>query len=137
VKKTPAKSIEKIDTSNYQNFGWQHELWDVVRYFRSIGKNEKKLRKFWLNHLKEKSSLAVIVSDKGSKKLEIHGAVPLKQETIDLFLNILLSMNINMNLSMALLNRRTSNWPSEIAFTSLTCLCPPEPTSIISLISTK
>ena len=42
--------------SDCQRLGWQHELWDVVRYFRSIGKNEKRLREFWLNHLLEKSS---------------------------------------------------------------------------------
>src|SRR5947208_2649055 len=89
MKKLPTKSKESKRPSNYQNFGWQHELWDVVRYFRSIGKNEKKLRKFWLNHLKEKSSLAVVVAQKGAKKCEIHGSVPLKKETIDLFFKYL------------------------------------------------
>jgi hypothetical protein len=83
-------SIELKATSDYQELGWQHELWDVVRYFRSIGKDEKKLREFWLDHLKEKSSLAVIVTEKGSKKCEVHGSVPLKKETIDLFFKYLI-----------------------------------------------
>ena len=89
MKKTPAKSKEPKNPSDYQDLGWQHELWDVVRYFRSIGKDEKKLRKFWLEHLKENSSLAVIVKDKESKKCEVHGSVPLKLETIDLFFKYL------------------------------------------------
>jgi hypothetical protein len=80
---------EPKNASDYQAFGWQHELWDVVRYFRSIGKNEKKLREFWLDYLREKSSLAVIVTGKSSKKCEIHGSVPLKKETIDLFFKYL------------------------------------------------
>ena len=90
MKKSLSKSKEPKNASDYQDFGWQHELWDVVRYFRSIGKNEKKLREFWLDHLKEKSSLAVIVTEKGSKKCEIHGSVPLKKETIDLFFKYLI-----------------------------------------------
>lgn len=90
MKKSPTKSKEPKNASDYQDFGWQHELWDVVRYFRSIGKNEKKLREFWLDHLREKSSLAVIVTEKGSKKCEIHGSVPLKKETIDLFFKYLI-----------------------------------------------
>jgi len=89
VKKLSNKEKNLKISSNYQDLGWEHELWDVVRYFRSIGKNEKKLREFWLNHLREKASLAVIVTDKGSKKCEIHGSVPLKQETVDLFFKYL------------------------------------------------
>jgi hypothetical protein len=71
VQKSPTKSKKPKNASTYQDFGWQHELWDVIRYFRSIGKNEKKLREFWLDHLKEKSSLAIMVTEKGSKKCEI------------------------------------------------------------------
>lgn len=89
MKKSPAKNKELINSSDYQNLGWQHELWDVVRYFRSIGKNEKKLREFWFDHLKEKASLAVVVKDKESQKCEIHGSVPLNSDTIDLFFKYL------------------------------------------------
>lgn len=89
MKKLSNKAKTLKNSSNYQDLGWEHELWDVVRYFRSIGKNEKKLREFWLSHLREKTSLAVIVTDKGSKKCEIHGSVPLKQETVDLFFKYL------------------------------------------------
>jgi hypothetical protein len=78
-----------VVAAEYQNFGWQHELWDVVRYFRSIGRDEKNLTEFWFNHLKEKSSLAVIFAEKGSKKYDIHGSVPLKKDTIDLFFKYL------------------------------------------------
>lgn len=88
MKKQLSQNNEK-DVFSYQNIGWQHELWDVVRYFRSIGKNEKQLREFWLAYLKEKSSLAILVNEKSSKKLEIHGSVPLKQNTIDLFFEYL------------------------------------------------
>ncbi len=79
----------KESTTYYQNLGWQHELWEVVRYFRSIGKNEKTLREFWLGHLREKSSLAILDTEKNSKKCKIHGSVPLKQETTDLFFKYL------------------------------------------------
>lgn len=89
MKKLSNKDQVQKNGFDYQDLGWEHELWDVIRYFRSIGKNEKKLREFWLNHLREKASLAVIVTDKGSKKCEIHGSVPLKQETIDLFFKYL------------------------------------------------
>lgn len=89
MKKPVVDSKVIIDATNYQNLGWQHELWDVVRYYRSIGKN-KKLKGDWLNYLKEKSSLAVIVATKGAKKFEIHGDVPLKQETVDLFFQYLI-----------------------------------------------
>lgn len=75
---------------NYQNLGWEHELWGVVRYFRSIGKNEKKLIEFWLNHLREKVSLAVVAANRDAKKYEIHGSVPLKQETVELFFEYLI-----------------------------------------------
>ena len=34
------------NASTYQALGYQHELWDVLRYFRSIGKHEKQLREF-------------------------------------------------------------------------------------------
>ncbi|MBI5345534.1 MAG: hypothetical protein HZB76_00080 [Chlamydiae bacterium] len=87
MKKSQTK--ERTNPADYQDFGWQHELWDVVRYFRSIGKDEKKLREFWLDHLRKKSSLAVMVAEKGSKKCKIHGDVPLKKETIDLFFKYL------------------------------------------------
>lgn len=74
---------------DYQKLGWQHELWNVVRYFRSIGKNEKRLREFWLNHLQEKSLLAVVINEKGAKNSEIHGSVVLEKETTDLFFKYL------------------------------------------------
>ena len=79
---------KEIKTS-YQDLGWQHELWDVVRYFRSIGKNEKQLREFWLSHLREKSSLAVVATAKDAKKGKTHGSVPLKDQTIELFFKYL------------------------------------------------
>lgn len=68
----------------YQSLGWRHELWDVLRYFRSLGKN-KKLRDFWLQQLNETASLTVVDTDKKAKNCEIHGIVPLKEETSRLF----------------------------------------------------
>ena len=88
MKKTAPKKPRTA--ADYQALGWQHELWDVVRYFRSIGKNEKNLREFWLKHLNEKSALAVIVVDKAAKKGEIHGSVPIKADTVDLFSSYLI-----------------------------------------------
>ncbi len=74
----------------YQGLGWQHELWDVVRYFRSIGKHKKRLRAFWLEHLKRRSALAVVLTGTDATESKIHGSVPLKQETVDLFLRYLI-----------------------------------------------
>jgi len=77
-----------VNNSGYKIHGWRHELWDVVRFFRSIGKNHKKLREFWLDYLRKENGLAV--STKKSKKtFKVLEHLPLKKETVQLFFDYL------------------------------------------------
>ncbi len=89
MRKNSSKSPKDRAVNNYQELGWRHELWDVVRYFRSLGRGAKKQSDFLKEYLGEETALPILVQGKGSKKFEIHGSVPLKRETIDLFFKYL------------------------------------------------
>nr|BDD44660.1 hypothetical protein 3 [bacterium] len=77
------------DNAAYVSLGWRDELWDVVRYYRSIGNNNKKMQNTWLEGLKGEGALPVLGKDKKSKQIICHGNVPLKQDTVNTFLSYL------------------------------------------------
>ena len=89
MRRNSSRSQKDEIVEKYQKLGWRHELWDVVRYFRSLGRGAKKQSDFLKEHLDKQTALPILVQGKGVKKIEIHGAVPLKKETIDLFFKYL------------------------------------------------
>jgi hypothetical protein len=89
VRKNSSENQKVRNSSNYQELGWRHELWDVVRYFRSLGRGAKRQSDFLKEYLGEETALPILVQGKGANKFEIHGSVPLKRETIELFFKYL------------------------------------------------
>lgn len=89
VRKSSSKSQEMRVFNKYQELGWRDELWDLVRYFRSLGRGAKKQSDFLKEYLEEKTALPILVQGKGAKKPEIHGSVPLKKKPLISSLSIL------------------------------------------------
>ena len=87
-KKSSMNQVKRA-INQYQELGWRDELWDLVRYYRSLGRGAKKQSEFLKEYLGEETALPILVQGKGSRKLEVHGSVPLKKETINLFFKYL------------------------------------------------